>query len=64
MLENSAADKAGIENLDIILNINGIEVNSTSELHELIIQYKPGEEIKCTIQRNDTIRDIILLLQA
>ena len=64
VLENSAADKAGIENLDIILNINGIEVNSTSELHELIIQYKPGEEIKCTIQRNDTIRDIMLLLQA
>lgn len=55
VLENSAAELAGIKELDIILEINGIKVNSTSELHELIIQFNPGDEIKCTIQRDEQI---------
>ena len=55
VLENSAAELAGIKDLDIILEINGIKVNSTSELHELIIQFNPGDEIKCTIQRDEQI---------
>ena len=55
VLENSAAELAGIKDLDIILEINGIKVNSTSELHELIIQFNPGDEIKCTIQRGEQI---------
>jgi len=55
VLDNSAAELAGIKDLDIILEINGIKVNSTSELHEIIIQFNPGDEIKCTIQRGEQI---------
>ena len=64
VLENSAAEKAGIESLDVILEINGIEVNSTSELHELVIQFNPGEEINCTIQRKEKIETVTLSLQS
>ena len=35
----------------LFLNKYGFKVNSTSELHELIIQFNPGDEINCTIQR-------------
>ena len=64
VLENSAAELAGIKNLDVILEINGIKVNSTSELHELIIQFNPGDEINCTIKREDQIETITLSLKS
>tara|TARA_B100000927_G_scaffold289741_1_gene286939 strand:+ start:733 stop:1824 length:1092 start_codon:yes stop_codon:yes gene_type:complete len=62
VLENSAAEIAGIKNLDVILEINGMKVNSISELHEIIIQYNPGDVIDCTIQRKEQIVKITLLL--
>ena len=55
VLKNSAAEIAGIKDLDVILEINNIKVNSTSELHEIIIQFDPGDEINCTIQRKEQI---------
>jgi len=64
VLDKSAAQKAGLENFDIILKINDIEVNSTSELHEVIIQYNPGEIIDCTIMRGNKTKIIKLLLQS
>ena len=64
VLENSAAEKAGIQKFDVILEINGIEVNSTSELHEIIIQFNPGEVIKCLIQSKNKIKTVQLSLQS
>tara|TARA_B100000900_G_scaffold238827_1_gene202932 strand:- start:217 stop:1308 length:1092 start_codon:yes stop_codon:yes gene_type:complete len=64
VLDNSAAELAGIKDLDVILEINGIKVNSISELHELIIQFNPGDEINCTIQREEKIETVTLSLQS
>ena len=64
VLDNSAAELAGIKDLDVILEINDIKVNSTSELHELIIQFNPGDEIKCTIQRGKKIETVTLSLKS
>ena len=64
VLENSAAELAGLKALDVILEINGIKVNSTSELHELIIQFNPGDEINCTIQREEKIDTVTLSLKS
>ena len=64
VLEKSAAESAGLEDLDIILEINGVKVNSTNELHELIIQFNPGEEIICKIERKNKIKEINISLQS
>ena len=64
VLDNSAAELAGIKDLDVILEVNGIKVNSTSELHELIIQFNPGDEINCTIQRKEKIETFTLSLKS
>jgi Do/DeqQ family serine protease len=64
VLKNSAAELAGLKDLDVILDINGIKVNSTSELHELIIQYNPGDKINCTIQRKENIEKVTLSLKS
>ena len=64
VIKNSTAENAGIKKLDIILAVNNIEVNSTSELHEIIIQYNPGEIINCTIKRKDEIKEFTISLQS
>ena len=64
VLEKSAAEKAGIQKFDVILEINGFKVNSTSELHEIIIQFNPGEVINCLIQSKDKIKNVQLSLQS
>lgn len=64
VLENSAAEKSGLKDFDVILQINNIKINSTSALHEIIIQFNPGDQIKCKIQRENEIKEIIIELQA
>ncbi|MEO7175494.1 MAG: Do family serine endopeptidase [Saprospiraceae bacterium] len=43
---NSSASEAGLKRGDIILNINGSEVNSFPELQEIIGRYRPGNLIE------------------
>lgn len=52
--EESAAKKAGIKAGDIINNINGVQVNSATELQEQIGRYRPGDKITITVVRNDS----------
>ena len=62
VLDNSAASKAGIEDLDVIVKINDISVNSTNQLHEVIIQFNPGDEIECTVIRGSETKSYNLSL--
>jgi Do/DeqQ family serine protease len=47
-----AAQKAGIREGDVIEQINGTEVNSTTQLMEVIRQYRPGDEVDIQVVRN------------
>lgn len=49
--EGSAAKDAGIKNGDVIISINSINVNSTSELLEQISRYRPGEKVVVVVSR-------------
>jgi S1-C subfamily serine protease len=49
---DKAADKAGIKEGDILLAINGHEVNSFSELKEILDQHIPGDAVVCRLIRN------------
>lgn len=51
VLENGAADDAGIESGDVILEVEGFEVNHTSELLERIGQHRPGDKVNVLIRR-------------
>ena len=64
VLPNSAAENAGLRDLDIIIKINDITVNSVSELHEIIIQFSPGEKINCTIKRKKELKVFDISLQS
>ena len=47
-----AANKAGIKEGDILLSIDGHEVNSFSELKEILDQHVPGDVVSCKLIRN------------
>ena len=52
--DESAAKKAGVKEGDVINNVNGVQVNSATELQEQIGRYRPGDKITITVVRNDS----------
>lgn len=51
VVENSAAEKAGIKKGDVILKINEVDVNSSSRLQEEVGKNRPGDKVKITLRR-------------
>ena len=52
LLRNGAAHKAGLQAGDVLLSINGKEVNSRAEMMEVIGRCLPGDEIDVTVLRD------------
>jgi len=53
VVKNSAAEKAGIQAGDVITAIDGVKINSASELQEQIGRHRPGDNVKITVLRGD-----------
>lgn len=60
---NGAAGQNGLQEEDIILSVNDMKTNSSSELREVLMQCSPGETVKVKIQHKgeESIRYIKLL---
>ena len=52
VVANGPAQKAGIKNNDVILRIDGKELNKMSELRKYIYTKKPADEVTLLVQRN------------
>ena len=50
--DGSAAKEAGMLRGDVIISVNNMPVNSTSELLEQVSLYRPGEKIPVVVHRN------------
>lgn len=61
--KDGAAQKAGIQQGDIILKVADIAVNKVSELQEQVSKYRPGDKINFTIKRGNKIKTIIVTLR-
>jgi len=61
-LEKGAAYIAGIQKGDLITKLNGIPINSGSELVGQIAIYRPGDKIKITYQRNGKENEVMVTL--
>jgi len=61
--DNSAAKDAGIEKGDVITKINNVDVNSPSELQELVGRYRPGDKISVTVKRKDKMKQFEVTLR-
>ena len=56
VMENGAAAKAGMKEGDIIVNVNGIKVNSSSELQEQVGRYRPGDLVYIEVLRDNSTK--------
>lgn len=52
---DGAADKSGLKRHDVILSVNGAEVNESNELQEKIAVLRPGEIVDLRIWRDGNI---------
>lgn len=52
LTESSSAEKAGIKPGDVIISIDGVAVNSNSELVEVVSQHSPGDKVLVDLTRD------------
>ena len=64
VVRDSPADKAGIENEDIITKVGDSEVGNPAGVASLIGQYQPGETVMLTILRGDRTLTVQVTLEA
>jgi serine protease Do len=60
--DGSAAKEAGIVRGDVIISVNKMTVNSTSELLEQVSRYRPGEKIVVGVSRKGTDKNFNVTL--
>lgn len=53
VVEESAAEKAGVKTGDIITNVNGVDVKTVAQLQEQVGRYRPGDKITVDILRDN-----------
>ena len=62
ILEDSPAEKAGLKAEDIIIKVNNIEIENTTDLRNTISEKYPDKEITLTILRDQKEKQIKVLL--
>jgi Do/DeqQ family serine protease len=62
VVDNSSASDAGIRAEDIILEIDGVKINSVARLLESVGQHNPGDRIDVTFSRSGKVmkKDVLL----
>ena len=64
IIPDSAGDKAGLKENDIITAVNGVEIGVAGSLSSLIGEYSVGDTVELTIVRNIKTENIKLTLAA
>jgi S1-C subfamily serine protease len=62
VIADSPAAKAGLEEGDIVFEINGVKLNDTNNLFTFVQRFKPGQKIGLKIDRAGKILVKIVLL--
>lgn len=63
VIEGSSADQSGIKPGDVIISINGLNVNSASELQEQIGRFRPNDKIEILVNRDNKRKQITTTLR-
>jgi len=62
VIENGNGQLSGLQANDIILEVDGNEINSIAQLQELLLQYKPGDSVPLKIARGQHQKVIDILM--
>ena len=61
--DNGAAKEAGIKAEDVIISVEGTNVNSSAELQEAVSQYRPGDDVKIVVKRDNSKKQFTVTLR-
>ncbi|MCY1720855.1 Do family serine endopeptidase [Prolixibacteraceae bacterium Z1-6] len=61
--ENSAAKEAGIKEGDVIIYVEDEKTKTSAELQEKISQYRPGDDVKVVVLRNNEKKQFTVTLR-
>ena len=64
VIPGSPADKAGINENDIILEINGVKLDSKTSLQNEVQKYNVGDKIKLKVDSRGEVKEYELTLEA
>ena len=62
ILEDSPAEKAKLKQGDVVLEVNGVEVNQPNQVQSLILRMSPGEKVTLTVLRDGNERKVEVTL--
>jgi S1-C subfamily serine protease len=63
VIPGGPADKAGIEENDIILEVNGVKLDRTVNFSREVLKYQVGEEVSIKVFKDGEERDLPLILE-
>ncbi len=63
LTEKGAAENAGIKKGDVILKVEGHDVNTVSELQEIVAGHRPGDEISVLVERESISKELKVILR-
>ena len=63
VIPGSPADKAGIQENDIILELNGTKIDDSNSLSDLISQHNVGETVTLKVWHKGDTKDISVTLE-
>jgi len=61
--DDGAAKAAGIQSGDIVLAVNGVNVNSSGELQEQVSRYRPNDKITVLVKRDGKTKQFDVVLR-
>lgn len=64
VIKGSSADKAGLQEGDIVLRINGLEVGKAGGFNTLLSEHAVGDEVELMIKRGNQHKNLKVKLQA
>ncbi len=53
IVEGGAASEIGLKEGDVILEVNGVEVNSPNQLQEQVSKYRPNDKVQLLVNRSN-----------
>jgi S1-C subfamily serine protease len=63
LVPEGSAEEAGLRKSDVIIKINGEDINNTSRLQEVIGRHRPGDKIKLIYMRGNIKETVEVLLK-
>lgn len=63
VIDDGAAQEAGLKTDDVITGVNGKAIKNTPQLQELVGRGRPGDKVQLNINRNGTSKDVEVTLK-